>query len=127
MQKPPDPPASSSIKRDPALTPIMTTDDSILLVTLTDAMRRACVELAMRLGLRPIVATPATMTQIATSSRPLVLVMESDPTLDRETIMDLVVSIGAQVVYVAQSDSLDDLTQRASLAVAAARSRRAAG
>jgi hypothetical protein len=127
MHQPPDPSGGSSGKRDPALTPIMTTDDSILLVTLTPAMRLACVELAMRLGLRPIIATQATMTQIAASSRPLVLVMESDPSLDHEKIMDLVVSIGAQVVYVTEGDSLDELTQRASLAVTAARTRRTVG
>jgi hypothetical protein len=124
MQQPPDSSSGSTGRRDPALTPMMMNDESILLVTLTPAVRLACVELAMRLGLRPIVGTPATTMQIATSSRPLVLVMESNPSLDSEKMMDLAVSIGAQIVYVTETDSLEELTQRATLAVAAARSRR---
>jgi hypothetical protein len=109
-------------KRQESLpTPFYSTDEALLMVAPSGPMRVACVGVAMQLGLRPIVATRDTMFQVAASSRPLVVVVEFDPELARTQLMDLAVSVGAQVVEVGLTDTTEDLIRRIELAVTASR------
>ncbi len=113
--------------RERALTPLHTPDEALLLVAPSESSRLACIEITVQEGLRPIIATQATMTQIAASSRPLVMVIESDPNLDQTELMDLAVSIGAQLVVVSSREPAAQLSERVRLAVIAARHHRGRG
>jgi len=65
------------------------------------------------------------MFQVATASRPLVIVVEFDPDLDLAKLTDLAVSVGAQVVHVRLTDTTEQLIQRIEGSVHAARRLRA--
>ena len=108
-------------RRESVPTPCMTMDEALLMVAPSGPMRIACVGVAMQLGLRPIVATPDTMFQVAAAARPLAIVVEFDPELDHSRLMDLAVSVGAQVVGVGLTESTQELIQRIEVAVYAAR------
>jgi hypothetical protein len=112
-------------RRQSVPTPFYTMDEALLMVAPSSPMRVACVGVAMQLGLRPIVATPETMFQVAASSRPLAIVVEFDPDLDSAKLMDLAVSVGAQVVAVGLTENAQQLVQRIEVAVSAARMLRA--
>ena len=102
-------------------TPFYAVDDALLMVAPSPPMRVACVGVAMELGLRPIVATRETMFQVAASSRPLVIVVEFDPELDRSHLTDMAVSVGAQIVEVGLTDTTEQLIRRIQVAVTASR------
>ena len=106
-------------------TPFYSTDEALMMVAPSTPMRVAAVGMAMQLGLRPIVATRETMFQVAASSRPLVVVVEFDPEIDRAGLMDMVVSVGAQIVEVGLTDTTEELIRRIEVAVKAARLLRA--
>jgi len=67
------------------------------------------------------VATRETMLTVAAANRPLAVVFEFDPYMTRTEIMDLAVSIGAQVVEVQLTDTPEVLSERVQLAVTASR------
>lgn len=106
-------------------TPFYAGDECVLMVAPSPAVRAACVGAAMQMGIRPMVATRETMLTVAATNRPLAVVVEFDPYMTRTEIMDLAVSIGAQLVEVQLTDTTELLSQRVELAVKAARQLRA--
>ena len=106
-------------------TPFYANDECLMMVAESPALRAACVGTAMQLGIHPVVATRGTMLTMAAANRPLVVVIEFDPYMTRTEIMDLAVSIGAQMVEVQLTDTPESLAQRVHNAVIAARHLRA--
>jgi len=111
----------TSKRRESLPTPFHACDECLMMVAPSPSVRAACVGAAMQLGIRPLVATRETMLTVAAANRPLAVVFEFDPYMTRTEIMDLAVSIGAQVVEVQLTDTPEVLSERVQLAVTASR------
>ncbi len=108
-------------RSDEFATPLHEPDDTLLIVEPSAATRVICVEVARKLGLRPVAASFANTATVAANCRPLVILLDVDPALDRDAIGEVAVSVGAQLVEILPTDTRQSLTERVEAALQAAR------
>ena len=109
---------------DDFATPLHTIDDTVLVVGASATTRMACVDIATKLGIRTVAATPTSVARVAANSRPLAIVHEFDPDLDMDALRDVAVGVGSELVEILPTDTRASLSERMAAAIALARGHR---
>ncbi len=105
-------------------TPYIEHDEALVMVAPSSLTRVACIDAAVELELRPVLASQETAARVVATVRPLVVVAERTGGLKGSDLTDLAVSVGAQLVMVEATDVGPALAERIKLSGRAAQALR---